>query len=655
MTAGGYRAAIGALALLAFLMRTVPLWDRVFQPGFVNFQESDAWYHVRLIRHLTENGLQPLRWDPYALYPGGQAVLVGPLFDWIAALLALAAGLGHPSERLTDTVAALLPAVLGAILVALNAALAQQLAGRAAGLLTGGMTALLPGYFLTVSSLGFTDHHVLESLLSVAILLLLQRGQALGAGAAMAAYALTFTGAAAFLAVLVGWACMEQLRVQPASWRPLAVACGVALPVAFLFRNVLWMEYTAAVLAAGVLGPAAVHAVRGRRRLWIPAVALLVVVAVLFAQTKAGGIALRQLTATNPTSTTVGELQSLTHGKGFFSLEGAWRELAGALPLAIAGLLAFGGRYPLVALWAAAAFALAALQVRMVYYAAPMAALFAGLAAARFLGKPGAARWVTVAFLVVAVALPGVNAALQPPERPGALTPEWLASLEWLRENTPEPFGDSPRGYGIAAWWDFGYWITVVAQRIPLTNPAQTNAGRVASFFLATSEEWAFAALGPDGAPRYVVVDATLPMNPRSTGQGMYLALFPYAPEVRQRDYVRQVLLKGEDGTWKAAVVFLPAYYQSLAVRLAAFGGQAIVAGPGAHVCLEEDGRRVRTYTLVQAPAPPAAEGCLLVGVEPLTSPVAVEATGRMRRVRGATNGVQIFEVVGGSKKSSTL
>ncbi|MBL8209231.1 MAG: hypothetical protein JNK87_00890 [Bryobacterales bacterium] len=648
MTAGGYRAAIGALVLLAFLLRTVPLWDRVFQPGFVNFQESDAWYHVRLIRHLTENGLQPLTWDPYALYPGGQAVLVGPLFDWVAALLALGAGLGHPSARLTDMVAALLPAVLGAILVALNAALAQQLAGRAAGLLTGGMTALLPGYFLTVSSLGFTDHHVLESLLSVAILLLLQRGQALGAGAAMAGYALTFTGAAAFLAVLVGWGCCEQLRERGESWRPLAVACAVALPVALVFRHLLWMEYTAAVLAAGVLAPAAVRGVRGRRRLWAPALVCVAVAGVVLLQTNAGEIALRQLTATNPTSRTVGELQSLTHAKGFFSLEGAWEQMAGTLPLALAGLLALGSRHPLVAVWTAAAFVLAALQVRMVYYAAPMAALFGGMAAARFLGKAGPVRWGMAALLILLVALPGMNVALNPADRAGALTPEWLGALEWLREKTPEPFAESNKGYGVAAWWDFGYWITAVAHRIPLTNPAQTNAGVVASFFLAGREEEAFAAVGRDGAPRYVMVDGTLAMSARSTGRGMYLALFPYAEKARERDYVRQVLMKGEDGRWKAAVVFLPAYYQSLAVRLAAFGGQAIEAGRGAHVCLAEDGRRVRAYTLVEAPAGPAPEGCLLVGVEPLTSPVAVEAPRRMRRVYGTTSGVQIFEVLAG-------
>ena len=650
MTAGLYRAALAALALLAFLLRTVPLWDRVIHPTFVNFQETDAWYHIRLIDHLTANFPFPLTWDNHVLHPGGQAVMVGPLFDFIAATLALIAGLGHPSQRLTHLIAALLPAVLGALLVLANATLARHLAGgRSAALLTAALTALLPGYLLAVTSFGFTDHHALECLLSVVIVLLLQQCRPILTGLALAAYALTFTGAAAFLAVLVAWACWEQ-RNPANPLRPFALSCAIAIPFALLFRHVLWMDYTLVVLIAGILAPAAVNALRPRRKLWLPALGLTILTAILLAQTNPGQIALRQLTATTPTSQTVGELHSLTHAKGFFSLEGAWRELGGVLPLALAGLLAFGAAYPFAALWAAVSFLLGAMQIRMVYYAAPMAALFAGLAAARFLSKPGATRWLTVVFLIATVAFPGVNAALDPPENPGAITPEWLASLDWLRENTPEPFADSPAGYGVVAWWDFGYWITTVAHRIPLTNPAQTNAGRVASFFLSTSEQESLDSLGPDAKPRYVLVDSRLPMNPSSPRLGMYRTLFPYAPQIRQSDYFRRVQIKDNNGTWKPTTLFLPAYYQSLAVRLAAFGGQAIPAGEGAIVCLDEQ-QRVTHYTLVTAPTPPPPPGCLLAGIEPLTSPIPVEAATRFRRVRGTTNAVQIFEVVSDDKQ----
>jgi dolichyl-diphosphooligosaccharide--protein glycosyltransferase len=643
MTTRAYRITLGALALLAFLLRTVPIWDRVIHPTFINFQETDAWYHVRLIDHLTAHFPFPLTWDHHVLHPGGQAVLVGPLFDFLAATVAWLAGLGSPSTRLTHIIAAIYPAVLGALIVLANAALARHLAGRSAALLTALFTALLPGYLLAVTSLGFTDHHALESLLSVVAVLLLQRDRPMLAGLAMAAYALTFTGAAAFLAVLVGWACLEQMYgSRPV--RPFAVSCAIALPFALLFRHVLWMEYTVAVLVAGVVAPAAVSALRPRRRLWAPAFLLLAVAAILVFQTKAGEIAFRQLTATSPISQTVGELHSLTHSKGFFSLEGAWREAAGVLPLALAGLLAFGTAYPLAGLWTAVSFLLAAMQIRMVYYAAPMAALFAGLAAARFLSTPGVKRWLTIAFLIVAVAIPGVNAALDPPENPGAVTPDWLLSLEWLRENTPEPFAESPEGYGVVAWWDFGYWITTVGHRIPMTNPAQTNAGRVAAFFLATTEDQALEALGPDARARYVMVDSRLPMNPRSPRLGMFPTFFPYAPQIRQSDYLRQVLLKDDSGNWKPMTIFLPAYYESMAVRLAAFGGREIAAGDGAIVCVDSD-RRVTQYRLVSAPAPTPPAGCLLAGLEPLTSPVGVAALTRFRRVQGATNAVQIFEV----------
>lgn len=72
----------------------------------------------------------------------------------------------------------------------------------------------------------------------------------------------------------------------------------------------------------------------------------------------------------------------------------------------------------------------------------------------------------------------------------GGLTEAWYESLSWLKNNTPEPLGNPdsyyqlhtppPPGesykypetaYGVAAWWDTGYWITRIAQRIPNANP----------------------------------------------------------------------------------------------------------------------------------------------------------------------------------------
>lgn len=67
-------------------------------------------------------------------------------------------------------------------------------------------------------------------------------------------------------------------------------------------------------------------------------------------------------------------------------------------------------------------------------------------------------------------------------------TSDWIESLEWIKNNTPE---DSV----IAAWWDYGYWISTMSERTTLADNATIDSvqiERLAKMFLNT----------PDGAWR---------------------------------------------------------------------------------------------------------------------------------------------------------
>ena len=118
---------------------------------------------------------------------------------------------------------------------------------------------------------------------------------------------------------------------------------------------------------------------------------------------------------------------------------------------------------------------------------------------------------------------------------PGAVT-EWEGPLNWMSENTPAegnfagagnqddldyygtygvPEGgdyDYPEGsYGVMSWWDYGHWITVLGERIPVANPFQQHATNAANFLLAPDEAAAAQALDEteedDAKTRYVAVD----------------------------------------------------------------------------------------------------------------------------------------------------
>jgi dolichyl-diphosphooligosaccharide--protein glycosyltransferase len=71
-----------------------------------------------------------------------------------------------------------------------------------------------------------------------------------------------------------------------------------------------------------------------------------------------------------------------------------------------------------------------------------------------------------------------INSAKAPPtilnggSSYGVATNDWLEPLEWLKNNTPE---DSV----VAAWWDYGYWITTMSDRATIADNFTTNSTRI--------------------------------------------------------------------------------------------------------------------------------------------------------------------------------
>ena len=62
---------------------------------------------------------------------------------------------------------------------------------------------------------------------------------------------------------------------------------------------------------------------------------------------------------------------------------------------------------------------------------------------------------------------------------------DWVETLEWIKLNTPE---DSI----VASWWDYGYWISTVAERTTLIDNATLGdwqIAKVAGIFMSTPDE----------------------------------------------------------------------------------------------------------------------------------------------------------------------
>ncbi len=101
---------------------------------------------------------------------------------------------------------------------------------------------------------------------------------------------------------------------------------------------------------------------------------------------------------------------------------------------------------------------------------------------------------IIVALLVVPMAYPERNWSNSNAAHPVTIlnsgtsfnisTNDWPEAMQWLRENTPE---DAV----IAAWWDYGYWISTLSERKTLSDNATTLDWQIrksASMFMSTPD-----------------------------------------------------------------------------------------------------------------------------------------------------------------------
>jgi len=107
----------------------------------------------------------------------------------------------------------------------------------------------------------------------------------------------------------------------------------------------------------------------------------------------------------------------------------------------------------------------------------------------------------------------------------------WDSTLDWTAANTPvegaygsggdgtldyygtydrsEDFEYGDGEFGVMAWWDYGHWITVLGERVPVANPFQQHARLAANYLLGDDEAAATELLVSESGERtrYVMID----------------------------------------------------------------------------------------------------------------------------------------------------
>ena len=545
--------SILALALaIAVALRLMPLrWGAYLS-------EFDPYWHYHVARYVVENGFPAFfTWrDPMVWYPWGRDVAkntyLGVPFT-TATIYIVLRSVGAPVSL--EDVCIFFPVFMGALSVLAIYFLGREIGGSKVGLLSAFFLAV-SGSHIQRTSLGFCDDETIGITMMILFSFFLLRaideerseaasiGYSILAGlslgylcASWGASRYPFAIAGAFAIVLV-----VLKRYRPRLLSAYSIIFGLALFVAIhvprLGLRFLW-EMTVMPVIAAIALLALVeltrHVKKPRNKILLASVVLAILVASFATLTYLGffkSVARKFVSVVNPIVRaeiplfeSVAEHKLSTWAIFFY-------ELGAGIFFAIAGLF-FAIREPndknlFLAIFGLTAIYAAASLVRLgILMAVPISILWA-LALDRLArplvrvmeeaeeamierkahaGKGLAAFGFTIMFLLTALSVAGaVDTANSPvtiacsslPVK--SYVPDWLEALNWMKENLPE---DAV----VASWWDYGYWIRVIANRTSLADNGTLNTTQIkliATMFLS-NETVAIEILKKLGATHVLV------------------------------------------------------------------------------------------------------------------------------------------------------
>lgn len=283
---------------------------------------------------------------------------------------------------------------------------------------------------------------------------------------------------------------------------------------------------------------------------------------------------------------------------------------------------------------------------------------------------------------------------------PYAPTDAWCSVLDWVRENTPDPFEGQDAyyklekskqyrsystilnsypnetsnpdyyrnldaaypypetAYGILAWWDYGYWISRIAHRLPNANPGQDSRAikDVAAFFTAQDEETALEVAGRLHTG-YVLIDyETAYVHPGTAG-GKFWAVITWSGQKVEDFYDLYLVNTGqEENPWVIRPLYYPEYYRSMAVRMYNFDCQAVTPASILVIAWEErkddSGNALKEVTkLDQFSSYEEAEAYIasqetgnyrIIGHDPLIPCTPIEALEHFKLEHGSEQGLSL-------------
>jgi len=503
---------VALIAIFGTLIRSIPQLDNIFTPMGTMLHEVDPYFNFRLLENMVANFPSAMAIDGYANYQG-MAVGFPPLMNWIATIIIKLTG-ADPIM-----VAVWMPPVLGGLIAIPIYLIGKELFSKPVGLIGAFIAMILPCELFHRSLLGFYDHHILEATFFFWSMFLILRYVktnkavwAFLAGTALGLYLITWLGGM-FGVTVLAIGCASHILWKPA--KDTAIGFTTIFAITALFGLIYWGQPYAPgnyipVMPLIVLSPGLAYAFY---KAWDWALsrwpinkyvvvgvslAVIILIGLIGYQFYGGEIKFALASVFWGFGSIISEAQP--------SYPYVWVAVYG-----VCAILMFGGMYyALKKEFFSPVFLVAMIillvaeigQRRWGYYFGADVALLSGLLIYQLskMAIPKMAIPVTIVSLFF-VFMPMVQTVMAVATLPTYINPYYYDSLEWLEENTYEPFtedyylaldtNNEEPAYTVLAWWDYGHWINQISHRVSLANPANQMSFEMRAFWMSQNEEQA--------------------------------------------------------------------------------------------------------------------------------------------------------------------
>jgi dolichyl-diphosphooligosaccharide--protein glycosyltransferase len=554
-------AELVAVLILGLLLRLFAGRNSLTENGIM-LPGYDEYYHMRRILFTVTHFPNTLWFDSYLNYPQGLEITWPPLFDQISAALCVA--LGQHSKTGVEMAASFAPLIFGLIAIVVVYYIVRELFDHNVALLAAFMTALAP-YYLLYTMFAALDHHCLEVLLLLTILLFMimciSRKEkrylyTLACGVTMAALAYTWQGADIYLGIFLLYAAIQitlDLKESKSSKETatmLIASYAIAFILVLPFGNTAWLSASfhgiGAMIIALCIMFALAYIMAKRKISWKAFPLSILIVSALFAiisELAGGFFGVGALIHSGVEYIwggemigKIGEAEPLIYDAETFSQVASsmlglnlFFSLGGMVVSLICIRRSTGPKRQgkiLLLLWIAATLILTLGQSRFLYVSTITMGILISILLFFLLDitnrrrqeaeQSPSARYsrLLAGFLFLLLVLPTAwDAASFAESSPPAVAGDWQESLAWLKENSnTTSFFEEPQEvaeYSVMSWWDYGNWVLYLAERPVVANNFQAGVADAAKFYLTEKEAEATAVLDARGS-RYILADNRL-------------------------------------------------------------------------------------------------------------------------------------------------